>query len=105
MCAHDRRIEHLDEVRGRTHRSERVEEGFENAGLAQSVEAFPHAVPRAEALRQSAPPNVLDGEEMERFKEALVIFGLPFALPLRWPTFYATLLEVDRRRGPLRLVG
>src|SRR5580693_5811798 len=77
MRAHDRRVEHLDEMRGRTHRGERVKEGFENAGLAQPVEAFPHAVPRTEAIWQGAPPNVLDCEEMERFKEAPVILGLP----------------------------
>ena len=62
---------------GRTHRGERVEEGFENAGLAQAIEALPHAVPRTEALRQGAPANVLDGEEMERLEEAPVILGLP----------------------------
>ena len=72
MRAHDRRVEHLDEMRGRTHRGERVKEGFENA-----VEAFPHAVPRTEAIWQGASPNVLDCEEMERFKEAPVILGLP----------------------------
>ncbi len=32
-----------------------------------------------EALRQSAPANVLDGEEMKRLKEAAVILGLPSA--------------------------
>ena len=77
MRAHDRRIEHLDEMSGRTHRGKRVEEGFEDASLAQSVEAFPHAVPMAEAFRQSAPANVLDSEEMERLEEAPVILGLP----------------------------
>ena len=77
MRAHDRRVEHLDEMSGRTHRGERVEEGFENAALAQAIEALPHAVPETEALRQSAPANVLDGEEMERLEEAPVILGLP----------------------------
>jgi hypothetical protein len=43
-----------------------VEERLEDAGLAQAIEAFPHAVPMAEALRQSAPANVLDGEEMRK---------------------------------------
>jgi hypothetical protein len=76
MRAHDRRVEHLDQVRGRTHRGKRVEEGFEDASLAQSVEAFPHAVPRTKAFRQGAPSNVLDREEMERLKEAPVIVGL-----------------------------
>jgi hypothetical protein len=33
--------------------------------------------PATEALRQGAPPNVLDREEMERFEEPPVILGLP----------------------------
>src|SRR6202044_811408 len=77
MRAHDRRVEHLDQVRGRTHRGKRVKEGFEDASLAQSVEAFPHAVPGTKAVRQGAPSNVLEGEEMERLEEAPVILGLP----------------------------
>ena len=77
MRAHDRRVEHLDQVRGRTHRGKRVKEGFEDASLAQSVEAFPHAVPGTKAVRQGAPSNVLEGEEMERLKEAPVVVGLP----------------------------
>src|SRR5580692_5473580 len=77
MRAHDRRVEHLDQVRGRTHRGKRVEEGFEDASLAQSVETFPYAVPGTTAFRQGAPSNVLDREEMERLKEAPVIVALP----------------------------
>jgi hypothetical protein len=79
MCAHDGRIEHLDEMRGRTHGGERIKEGFENAGLAQPVEALPNAVPRTKALRQSPPANVLDREEMKGFEEAPIILGLPRA--------------------------
>jgi hypothetical protein len=33
----------------------------------------------AEAFRQRAPANVLDGEEMQRFEEAAVILGFPTA--------------------------
>jgi hypothetical protein len=79
MCAHDGRIEHLDEMRGRTHGGERIKEGFENAGLAQPVEALPNAVPRTKALRQSPPANVLDREEMKGFEEAPIILGFPSA--------------------------
>jgi hypothetical protein len=32
-----------------------------------------------EALRQSAPANVLDGEEMKRLEKAPVVLGLPSA--------------------------
>ena len=31
----------------------------------------------AEALRQSAPANVLDGEEMKRLEEAAIVLGPP----------------------------
>ena len=63
-------------MRAGTHGCERVEEGLEDAGLAQPVEAFPHAVPRTEALRQRTPANVLDGEEMKRLEEAAIILSL-----------------------------
>jgi hypothetical protein len=33
----------------------------------------------AEALRQSAPADVLDGEEMKRLEEAAIVLGLPSA--------------------------
>jgi hypothetical protein len=49
--------------------------------VAQSIEALPYAVPGSEALRQDARPNVLDGEEMERFEKAPIIPG--FASPSR----------------------
>ena len=66
-------------MRRGTHGRERVEEGFENAALAQPIETSPHAVPGTEALRQSAPANVLDGEEMKRLEEAAVVLGFPAA--------------------------
>src|ERR1700733_1893602 len=66
MRAHDGGVEHLKEMRRGAHGRKRVEECFENAALAQSIEASPHAVPGTKALRQSAPANVLHGEEMKR---------------------------------------
>src|ERR1700690_4074929 len=79
MSAHDGGVEHLKEMRRRTHGRERVEEGLEDAGLAQAVEALPHAVPRTKAIRQRAPANVLDGEEMKRLEETAVVLGFPSA--------------------------
>ncbi len=73
------KVEHLNEMRCCAHERERVEESLEDAGLAQAIEAFPHAVPRTEALRQRAPANVLNGEEMQRLKEAAIVLGLPSA--------------------------
>ena len=73
MGTHDGRVEHLDETSGIAHRRERVEEGFEYAGFAQPVEAFPHAVPGTEALGQGAPANVLDTEDVERFEKKPVV--------------------------------
>src|ERR1700759_3416468 len=63
-------------MRRGTHGRERVKEGLEDASLAQPIEALPHAVPRTEALWQSAPAHVLDGEEMKRLEEAVVILSL-----------------------------
>jgi hypothetical protein len=77
MSAHDGGVEHLKEMRRGAHGRERVEEGLEDASLAQAIEAFPHAVPRTEAIRQRAPANVLDGEEMQRLEEAAIILGFP----------------------------
>src|SRR5580704_11169063 len=54
-----------------------VEEGLEDASLAQAIEALPHAVPMTEALRQRAPANVLDGEEMKRLEEAAIVLSFP----------------------------
>ena len=62
-----------DESSRRACRGERVEEGFDDASLAQSVEAFPYAVARTEAFRQGAPPNILDREEVERFEETAIV--------------------------------
>jgi hypothetical protein len=77
MSAHDGGVEHLKEMRRGTHGRKRVEEGLEDASLAQAIEALPHAVPRTEALRQRAPANVLDGEEMKRLQEAAIVLGFP----------------------------
>ena len=79
MSAHDGGVEHLKEMRRGAHGRKRVEEGLEDASLAQAIEALPHAVPRTEALRQCAPANVLDGEEMKRLEEAAIVLGRPSA--------------------------
>ena len=77
MRAHDGGVEHLKEMRRGAHGGERIEEGLEDASLAQAIEALPHAVPGTEALWQRPPANVLDGEEMKRLEEAAIVFGLP----------------------------
>ena len=66
-------------MRRGAHGRERVEEGFEDASLAQAIEALPHAVPGTEAIRQRAPANVLNSEEMQRLEEAAVVLRLPAA--------------------------
>ena len=63
-------------MRRGTHGSERVEEGLEDAGL-KAIEALPHAVPRTDALRQRAPANALEGEEMKGLEETAVVLSLP----------------------------
>ena len=77
MSAHHGGVEHLNKMRRGAHRRERVEEGLEDASLAQAIEALPHAVPMTEATRQRAPANVLDGEEMKRLEEAAIVLSLP----------------------------
>ena len=69
MRANNGGIEHLDQMRCRAHRGERLEEGFEDARLAQSPEAFPNAVPIAELSGKRAPVDVVNGEIMQRFKK------------------------------------
>ena len=84
-------------MRRGAHGRERVEKGFENAALAQPIEASPHAVPGTEALRQSAPANVLDGEEMKRLEEATVVLGFPAATGQAGP-------EHRKRMRPIVLI-
>ena len=72
----DCRIEHLDQMRRRTHAGERIKEGLEHACLAQAVEPLPDAVPVAEPFRQGAPSHVFDGEEMKRFQKSAIILAL-----------------------------
>jgi hypothetical protein len=64
-------------MRRRTHGRQSVEERLEDASLAQAIEALPHAVPMTEALRQRAPANVLDSEEMQRLEEAPIVLSFP----------------------------
>ena len=42
MGAHDGGVEHLDQMRRRTHAGKRIEEGLEDARLAEPVEALPY---------------------------------------------------------------
>lgn len=79
MRTHDGGIEHLDQMRRRTHGGERVKERLEHAGLAQPVEALPDAISVAEPFRQGAPSHVLDREEMKRFEKPPVVLALAAA--------------------------
>jgi hypothetical protein len=63
-------------MRGRAHRGERLEEGVENARLAQSPETFPDAVPIAKLNRKRTPVDVVNREIMQRFKEFAVVAAL-----------------------------
>ena len=91
MRAHDGGVEHLKEVRRGAHGRERVEEGLEDASLAQAIEALPHAVPMTEALRQRAPANALDGEEMQRLEEAAIVLSFRPPKMRLTPTITASL--------------
>jgi len=52
-------VKHLNQMRGLAHRRERIEEGFECTGPAQSPEPLPHAVPMPELGRKRTPSNVV----------------------------------------------
>src|SRR6516225_7430470 len=62
MGAHYGGIEHLNEMRGLAHRRERIEEGLECTGPAQSPEPLPNAVPMPELGRKRTPSDVVDNE-------------------------------------------
>lgn len=76
MRANNGGIEHLNQMRGRAHRGERLEEGVENARLTQSPEAFPDAVPVAELNGKRTPVDVVNRKIMQRFKEFAVVAAL-----------------------------
>src|SRR5271165_4219344 len=74
--AHDGRVEHLDEVRGFAETGEGFEEKFEHAGLAQSPEPFPNAVPVCELDRQRAPRDIVNREIQYCLKEKTIVLRL-----------------------------
>ena len=73
MSAHHGGIEHLNEMRGLAHRRERIEEGFEGAGAAQSPEPFPDAVPVSELGWKRAPSDVVNYKIMQSFEKLPVV--------------------------------
>src|SRR4029078_5147200 len=70
-------------MRALAHPCQRIEEGFEGAGLAQAPEPFPHAVPMPEFLRKRAPGNVVNHEIMQGFEKAAVLPALVAAARAR----------------------
>ena len=60
MGSHDRGVEHLNQVRGLTHDSERFEKRLEDAGLAQPPKPYPNAVLLAELGGKRSPSDVMD---------------------------------------------
>jgi len=60
--------------------SQQLEESLEHARPAQPPEPLPHAVPLAIFRRQRAPRQIVDREEVHRFKElAIVVTGFSTA--------------------------
>ena len=57
--ADDGAVEHQHQLRCRTETCKTVNKLIEHASLAQPVEAFPHAVPFAEAFGQGAPTDCI----------------------------------------------
>ena len=76
MGAHDRGVEHLNQMRALAQPREGFEKRFEHARLAQPPEALPNTVPSAELSRQCAPGNVVHGEIMQGFEKLTIISPL-----------------------------
>jgi hypothetical protein len=76
MGAHDRGVEHLNQMGGAAQACERIQGGLEHPGLAQAPEALPDRVPVPECGRQSAPGDVVDCEIVQRLEEPAVIPAL-----------------------------
>src|ERR1700704_4955677 len=88
MGAHDRRIDHLNEVSGAAHPRQNGEHGLEYAPLAQPPKPLPDAVPSAKLRWQGSPGDVVNRKIMQRFQELAII---------------APLLPAARARRPKRL--
>jgi len=73
MGAHDRGVEHLNQVGRLAHGRESIKEGLEHPGLAQAPEARPNRVPVPELCRERAPGDVVDAEIVQRFEKQAVI--------------------------------
>src|SRR3954453_20399157 len=76
MRPHDGGVEHLNQVRGAAGCSEGVEEGLENARLAQAPEALPDGIPVPECLGQRPPWDVMDREVGNGLEEETVVAAL-----------------------------
>src|SRR4051794_35774825 len=66
-------VKHLNQMRGLAHRRERIEEGFECTGPAQSPEPLPHAVPMPELGRKRTPSDVVNHEIVQGFEKLSVV--------------------------------
>src|ERR1700716_247091 len=76
MGAHDRRIDHLDEVSGAADSRQHGEHGLKHAPLAQPPKSFPDAVPMTKLRRQGSPGDVVNCEIMQRLQELAVVSPL-----------------------------
>jgi len=103
VSANDRGIEHLDEMGRRAHCRERIEESFEDTGLAQPIEPFPDRIPVPEALRQCTPAHILHREEVHRLQEQPVVRSLASAprqagrntISVCSQSFFVILVDID----------
>src|SRR3954464_5426619 len=76
MGSHHGGVEHLNEMCCLAHRRERIEEGFECTGPAQSPESLPHAVPMPELGRKRTPGDVVNREIVKGFEKSPVVTPL-----------------------------
>src|SRR5450631_755963 len=76
MGSHHGGVEHLNKMRRLGHCRERIKEGLECPGSAQSPEPFPHTVPMPKLGRKRTPSDVVNQEIMQGFEKSPIILSV-----------------------------
>src|SRR5450755_1974550 len=76
MGSHHGGVEHLNEMRRLGHCRERIKEGLECPGSAESPEPFPHTVPMPKLGRKRTPSDVVNQEIMQGFEKSPIILSV-----------------------------
>jgi hypothetical protein len=79
MRAHDRRIDHLNEMRSAARLGQERQHRLEYTPLAQPPKPLPHTIPLAKFSRQSTPGDIVNRKVMQRFQEFTIVPAAPAA--------------------------